>query len=316
MRWVVSAVGAVAVVASVAALTFGVAGSRSASPIEMLVFAGQKHSQSTDHGDLFLVPPAGGTLRRLTSNGADMNSASDDDPSWSPDGKWIAFSRLWPLVNGGELVRDLEADLMVIDASGGQERSITGGSNYYWIDTSPSWSPDGRRIAFSREDAFGRTKNGVYGIYVVGADGKGLRRIAKRAAVAVDWSPDGSSLAFVTGFWSTGASGRVGTIGLATGATRTFALAGAQDVAWAPDGRMLAVAGDRGISILTPSGRKLRQIEAPAASVTWSPDGRWLAYGATTRDGRYGHIHIASANGRGTRQVTSKSIAYDLDWRP
>jgi hypothetical protein len=75
------------------------------------------------HGNLWVLE-RDGTQRRLTARGGVQ-------PSWSPRGRWIVFSRAH--------------DLFAIDSRGGPPRRHTrrGGD---W----PSWSPDGRRIAFLR----------------------------------------------------------------------------------------------------------------------------------------------------------------------
>jgi Tol biopolymer transport system component len=65
-------------------------------------------------------------------------------------------------------------------------------------DFEPQWSPDGSRIAFVRSS----TLPGASGIYVIRADGSGLRRIQGLDRQAADvlfplrWSPDGSTLAY------------------------------------------------------------------------------------------------------------------------
>ena len=59
------------------------------------------------------------------------------------------------------------------------------------VGTAPSWSPDGRRLAFT----------GPKGLYVAATDGSGLHRVAK--SVFTDafpvWSPDGPKIAFLGG---------------------------------------------------------------------------------------------------------------------
>ena len=80
--------------------------------------------------DIWLIPAAGGTPRRLTSS-----PRHDRHPTWSPDGKWIAF----------ESNRDGEFQIYVISTSGGEARPIT------QIATGahqPVWSPDGHHLAF------------------------------------------------------------------------------------------------------------------------------------------------------------------------
>ena len=59
----------------------------------------------------------------------------------------------------------------------------------------PAWSPDGRRIAF-RSIGIGRVNSDLY---VVNADGSGLRRLTRNAAKLrwFAWSPDGRTIAFL-----------------------------------------------------------------------------------------------------------------------
>ncbi len=64
-------------------------------------------------------------------------------PSWSPDGKWIAFSR-------SDFTRT--TDLFIIPAAGGEEHKVTFES---YGDVAPMFSPDGRRLFFIRTDGQG-----------------------------------------------------------------------------------------------------------------------------------------------------------------
>jgi Tol biopolymer transport system component len=97
-------------------------------------------------------------------------------PRWSPTGEWIAFHEAEPRAQYVARVRP--------DGSGAER--LTEG----WR---PTWSPDGRRIAFARPPD----------VYTMRADGSGIRRVMKSRVRETDirgitWSPDGRRIAIAT----------------------------------------------------------------------------------------------------------------------
>jgi TolB protein len=105
-----------------------------------------------------------------------------DSPAWSPDGKRIAFVETAPSSVFLEIVDENGTGrrrLVQLSArSGTGARRLTCGHDDY----GPAWSPDGSRIAFYRGDDFEperpfRFCNRCRGIWIVGADGRGLQRV-------------------------------------------------------------------------------------------------------------------------------------------
>jgi len=116
------------------------------------------------------VMNAGGTRPRLLGPGIDAD--------WSPDCSRVAFVR-----PSGEFDRRFEIHTIAAD---GTDRRLTSGP----YDGQPSWSPDGRQLAFARSEG-----NRTY-LYVVNADGTGERRL-RPIIQEPAWSPDGRQIAFV-----------------------------------------------------------------------------------------------------------------------
>jgi Tol biopolymer transport system component len=96
-------------------------------------------------------------------------------PTWSPNGKRIAFSR----TNGG-----MTGSVWVMNADGTDQHQLTAGIA---LDDYPAWSPDGRSIAFFS------TRDGVGDVYVIearGTDPANVRRVTVGATGrAPSWAP-------------------------------------------------------------------------------------------------------------------------------
>jgi dipeptidyl aminopeptidase/acylaminoacyl peptidase len=114
-----------------------------------------------------------------------MESVSS--PIISPDGGTIVFSRGYV-----DIMRDQSrSNLWVINVAGDRLRQLTDGA---WSDSSPVWSPDGRKLAFLSD------RSGTTQLHVMWADTREQLQLTRleRAPGSITWSPDGKSIAFTS----------------------------------------------------------------------------------------------------------------------
>ncbi|MFN2497763.1 MAG: hypothetical protein ABR557_01595 [Pyrinomonadaceae bacterium] len=139
---------------------------------------------SKTRGGVWVVPAQGGNAKQLTEFGS--------YPAWSPNGMFIAFqssgiSGDLGAIGSGAL---LTSTIWTIPSQGGEAKQITQVGNPPGGHGNPSWSPDGRHIAFTTYDP---EKSEVWSVSVTGDD---LKKIA--SGVDSVYSPDGKYIYFVS----------------------------------------------------------------------------------------------------------------------
>jgi Tol biopolymer transport system component/DNA-binding winged helix-turn-helix (wHTH) protein len=111
-------------------------------------------------------------------------NTSDSAPAWSPDGRFIAFSRY---------ANDLH-EIYMVSSIGGTERMLHSGAPAH---PPVSWSPDGKFIAFTAKEP----NQNTYSISLLSVAALETRKLTEPGAEQQDWgpafSPDGKELAFV-----------------------------------------------------------------------------------------------------------------------
>ena len=134
-------------------------------------------------GDIFTVPAEKGDARNLTHSSA----AADRDPSWSPDGKTIA----WLSDGLGDASGEYALHLAPQDGSGEVRRITLGSPPSFFYE--PLWSPDGKKIALYDKRLT---------LWIVDVAGGGLTKVASDRfetpyrTLEPAWSPDSRYLAY------------------------------------------------------------------------------------------------------------------------
>jgi hypothetical protein len=228
----------------------------------------------------------------------DRRMAKGVAPSWSPDGKRIAYGTNY----GGVGTR-----LYVMSSDGSYRREV-GPSGAF-----PKWSPDGLRLVFNwpcsgskgawpadpvcwEYEAEGTQAGGCgsdCGIGVVGADGNGVQRLG--TGLWPDWGPDGR-IVFTDGIPTEECD--YGT-----------SYEEEQDMFASSSGRRPLCALPLWVMNADGSGRSLLPINK-ATAPTWSPDGKRIAYHVDTEG-----VFISNANGTGSTKVAPAGYTHP-DWSP
>jgi Tol biopolymer transport system component len=254
------------------------------SPDRKLIALNLSEWYGDPYGRVAVVSPDGRVLRKLDHADAFANVA------WSPDGRALVYSsggdvrtvspqsekrtrifRSSAYLSGtdwaphGRHVVAGTANGVVKVSHGAKAVKLTRGR-----DEEPAWSPDGRAIAFVRA-------RGAYGdlhdVYVVRADGQGLRRLVANAREPL-WSPNGQSILFTeTKEIDEGvldSDGRIGVIG--SDGRRRRTLASGDALAWAPDGKKILFErqGRRGSELWVMDADGKRQTRLQFGRPGWS----------------------------------------------
>jgi dipeptidyl aminopeptidase/acylaminoacyl peptidase len=270
-------------------------------------------------GDLFTSSVPDGRLTRLTET-----AENEDGARFSPDGQRLAFVR--------------KGDIAVMSSQGGAARQLTAEARA----GSPTWSPDGRWLAFSRRDPSERmTASPAYsGPLLIFVGGRAAQRDAAIVSSAggeirllepsadnetiVDWSPDSTRLIvertsidvkertlFVC------AIERVACRAIYKQRDEKYLPSNDQMAAFSPDGRSILFTSDAdGWNHLyaTPADggtpRQLTEGRFEVSFAGWSRDGRRVMFSSTQRGPEQRQLYAVPVAGGSVVPLTSDAATH------
>lgn len=240
----------------------------------------------------------------------------DDDPAPGLPADLLAASNSNRIAFDSQ--RSGNLNIYVMNLDGSDLRAVT---NEPGNERGPSWSPDGRQLAF-----YGAGPGEAnYDIFVVNLDGAGLRNLTQSPGSDdryPTWSPDGRQIAFHS---NAGGNFDLYAIDLATGDARALTSHAAQDLGpdWSPDGRYIAFHTDRWgspyqiavLDVETLDVRQLTSSQNVSSFPTWSPGGDRIAYNTITDQAV--NLVVMEADGSNARRITTSNERNAFpDWSP
>ena len=206
-------------------------------------------------------------------------------------------------------------DICVIDYDGHNHRQIT---QYGSLTLSPSWSPDGNKIAFTSY------KDGNPDLYVKDIYSGKVDKISSKQGINISpsWSPDGKKIALTLSL--NNGNSEVYSISLKSKRLERMTHDWATDVSpsWSPDGKKIAFVSSRAgtpqiYSLNTKTG-KIKRLTFEGnynTSPDWAPGGDKIVYSGLI-SGKY-NLHIITPDGQFHQQLTyGEGNNEDPSWSP
>ncbi len=218
---------------------------------------------------LLAAPAFAQTKTRLLDKETFMEMESVGSPQISPDGKTIIFTRTWV-----DKVKDQSrSNLWITDQAGMRIRELTSGARN---DSSPEWSPEGKRIAFLSD------RDGTNQLHVMWLDTREVAQLThlEQAPSNIKWSPDGKWIAFTAFAPDTEPILSIRLPERPRGAEWARPAVLVDRLSWAADGRGPTPKGNTHVFVIDATlGGTPRQVTSGKFNHTgfdWSPDGKAL----------------------------------------
>lgn len=279
--------------AATLALALATLPARAADPSDTLAGTLAFVSDRGGQDEIYIRDLVTGTERRITEN-----EGPDRAPSWSPDGRWIAFNSRRPPHE--------DPEIYIVRPDKLKPRRLTRNPAE---DQRPAFTADGKTIVFQRGDFIAG-----FGIWSVGVEDRAETQLTKPdRANSFDAAPDPSPL---DGTIVLQTNRRVGALfpfrlaRLAEGRKQPHdfgpaAPASIDGPRWSPDGRRIAFAAGGDLYVFTPSAKRLKRVTSGKASdlsPDWSPDGGRLVFQSDRRI-KTGGIHVVDLDSGAIRFV-------------
>jgi len=263
-------------------------------------------SDRDGNSEIYVVSSEGSYLKNITQNEAD-----DWDPVWSSDRR-IAFMS----------DRSGTPEIYVADSDGGNQQRLTFTRNDYLVYSSPTFSPDGSKIAFEVDSIVGCFSSPYDDIYVVNSNGARLRNLTQNSGpvdFSPSWSPDGTKMAFVS---SRDGSYQIYIMNSDGSNHQRVTSNDAQNLhaMWSPNGTEIlfisAQSGGSNVYVINADGTDQRRLTSDGSSILalWSPDGTKIAYVSGEEQGL--GIFVMNANGSNKQKVFTNLTSDQLSWSP